>query len=155
MKREFHPVVTPLEGRALMSAGLKGTASGYAPGALFLPTGIGEIFFSFAKGTLGKVKVQGQGVLLPGDPKGKVPRYDFLIIGFVKRGRYAFGLEMDSIAAPVVSGSSRPAVTDLMSVTRVNPKGPFAHDLGATVSLSIVEKPKIHGQNLSISFSTA
>jgi hypothetical protein len=70
MKRKFHPVVTHLEGRALMSAGLNGTASGFAPGVLFFPTGIGEIFFSFANGRLGKVSVQGQGILLPGDPKG-------------------------------------------------------------------------------------
>jgi hypothetical protein len=138
-----------------MSFQPKGTASGYAPGVLFFATGIGEIFFSFANGRLGKVGVQGQGILLPGDPKGKVPRYDSLIIGLAKRRPYVFGLEMDSIAAPAASGSSGPAVTDLMRVTRVNPKGPFAHELGAIVTLTIAEKRRVHGLNLSISFSPA
>jgi hypothetical protein len=137
-----------------MSAGLKGAASGFVFGDLFTPTGgIGQFRFAFANGRLGNVRVQGAGVLSPGDPKPYGLKYDSLSIALAKRKPFVFELEMVPIEAPVSSGSSSATVTDLMSVTQVNPKGPFAHDLGATLSLSIVEKPKIHGQNLSISFS--
>jgi hypothetical protein len=155
MKREFRPVVTPLEGRALMSAGLKGTASGSGPTVLSSPTGINEIFFGFEVGRLGNVRVTGRGLLFPGDPSGRAPRVDFVIIDPANRRSLVFGLEMIAVTAPVSSGSPSGPVTDTMEVMQVNPRGPFARDLGAIVSVSIVEKPRVHGQNLSISFTPA
>ena len=155
MKREFRPVVTPLEGRALMSAGLKGNAWGSGPTVLASATGINEILFGIGAGTLGKSRVTGSGLLRPGDPSRIGPRGDFLFIDLANRRSLVFGLEMISIAAPVSSGSPSGPVSDTMEVMRVNPKGPFAHDLGEIVSVSIVEKSMVHGKNLAISFSPA
>src|SRR6478672_1924165 len=105
MKRDFCPVVTPLEGRALMSAGLKGTASAFGSAVLGSPSGANEISFAFGTGRLGNVNVGGTGLLVPAVPKNMGPKYDYIYIsiGMGKRRAYVFGLEMEAIAPPVYS----------------------------------------------------
>ncbi len=122
MKREFRPVVTPLEGRALMSTGLKGTLSGSGPPAL--PTGnpFPPIFFFLNGGKLGKVKVQGHGAFSAG-PLPPYTRFDFIVLGRVSnRPNNQTLLLLESIAEPVISGSGSGPVKDVMSVTQA--RGP-------------------------------
>jgi hypothetical protein len=153
MKREFRPDVTPLEGRALMSAGLKGTLSGSGPPAL--PTGnpFRPILFFLNGGKLGKVKVQGHGWFGLG-PLPPNTRFDFIVLGPVtNRPNNQTVLYLESIAEPVISGRASGPVKDLMRVTQA--KGPYARYLGTLIVVSITEVPRVHGRNLSVSFSPA
>lgn len=136
MEREFRSVITPLEGRALMSAGLEGTVLAQGPSLLASPVQIYDLLWFVHSGKLGKVKVTGgTGFLLPGN-RSTHHGFDYIDLetGVRKNSSY---LSMTAITEPVAANSPSGPVTLNMQVTTAT--SVFAHDLGAVVSTTWLE----------------
>jgi hypothetical protein len=156
MKREFHPVVTPLEGRGLMSAGLNGTLLAQGPSLLATPVETIHLLLFLHPGKLGKIKVAGGwGFLLSGDPSTH-HGFDYINLETGVRQNSSY-VSMTAITAPVAASSPSGPVTLNMQVRTAT--GVFAQDLGAIVSVRIsirsVLKRTMGLATLAISFSPA
>ena len=154
MKRALRPVVTPLEGRTVLSAGLNCTRPALGPAQLAVPGRVYTLDFFVHAGKLGKVKVaRGRGFLFAGNPSSQHGYgYIELETGFRHNSSH---VTLTAITAPVALASPSGPVALNMQVTQAT--GVFAHDLGATVSVNIsvrnVLKRTMGLATLAVSFS--